>query len=45
MRKDDYGDEMYVILVGEVGVYLDKRMETCAVLLKENQVFGEASLK
>ena len=44
MRKDDIGDEMFVILVGEVGIYLDNRMDHCVVALKENQVFGEQSL-
>ena len=45
VRKGDYGEEMFVILTGEVGIYLDKNITNCAVTLKENQVFGEASLQ
>ena len=44
MRKGDIGTEMFVVLIGEVGVYFDDKLEHCILELNENKTFGERSL-
>ena len=44
IKKGDLGDELYVIMVGEVGVYIDDSFRQCVVELSENQTYGERSL-
>ena len=45
MKKGDDGDFMYVIIKGEVGVYIDSEVKNCIVILGENKVFGERALE
>ena len=45
MRKGDEGDCMYLILAGEVGIYMDTEFNNCIVLLGEKKVFGERALE
>ena len=45
IKKGDFGDELYVIMVGEVGVYIDDSFRQCVVELTENQTYGERSLQ
>lgn len=45
VRKGDVGNEMFVILVGEVGVYFDDDLKHCIVELNENKTFGDRSLQ
>jgi len=45
VQKGEMGEEMYVILLGEVGVYFDDELQNCVVSLGENKVFGERSLQ
>lgn len=45
MRKGDEGDCMYVIIKGEVGIYIDPEVKNCIVVLGENKVFGERALE
>ena len=35
---------MYVIMHGEIGIYLDDALENCVAILGENKSFGEAAL-
>ncbi len=44
MRKGDYGDCMYALLDGEVGVYVDSDIQNCIVKLSDGKVFGEKAL-
>ncbi len=44
-KKGDYGEELYVFMVGEVGVYVDDDLEQCVVELTEGQTYGERSLQ
>ena len=44
INKGDYGNEMYIIMVGTVGVYLDNALDHCVVELSENKTYGERSL-
>ena len=45
IRKGDIGEEMYINIVGDVGIYLDEKLTSCAAVLRENKVFGESSLQ
>ena len=45
MRKGDEGDCMYVILKGDVGIYVDAELKNCIVTLGENKIFGERALE
>ena len=36
---------MFVVLVGEVGVYFDDAMKICSVKLNENKTFGDRALQ
>jgi CRP-like cAMP-binding protein len=45
MKKGDDGDCMYILISGEVGVYLDSECKNCIAILKENKVFGERALE
>lgn len=45
MKKGDDGDCMYVIIKGEVGIYIDPEIKNCIVVLNENKVFGERALE
>jgi CRP-like cAMP-binding protein len=45
MKKGDDGDCMYIIIKGEVGVYVDETHSNCIAILKENKVFGERALE
>lgn len=35
---------MYVLIKGEVGIYIDDELKNCIVTLGENKVFGERAL-
>lgn len=35
---------MYLIIKGEVGVYIDEELSNCIAVLKENKLFGERAL-
>ena len=45
MRKGDEGDCLYLILSGEVGIYMDQELKECIVQLGEKKVFGERALE
>lgn len=45
MKKGDEGDCMYVILSGEVGIYVDDEVKNCIVVLTVNKIFGERALE
>lgn len=36
---------MYIIVKGEVGIYIDPENKNCIAILKENKVFGERALE
>lgn len=36
---------MYLLITGEVGVYIDPECKNCIAVLKENKVFGERALE
>ena len=44
VKKGDIGTEMFVVLIGEVGVYFDDELNHCIVKLNENKTFGDRSL-
>ena len=35
---------MYILISGEVGIYVDEQMNECVARLKENYIFGERAL-
>ena len=43
-RKGDLGEELFVIMIGEAGVYVDDQLQQCVVELTENKTYGERSL-
>ena len=45
MKKGDEGDCMYILITGEVGVYIDEEMKNCIAVLSVNKVFGERALE
>ena len=45
VRKGDVGHEMFVVLVGEVGVYFDDALKACSNRLNENKTFGDRALQ
>jgi len=36
---------MYILVKGEVGVYVDEDLASCIAVLQENKVFGERALQ
>ena len=44
MRQGDNADCMFILLNGEVGVYVGYD-DTCVAVLKDNKVFGERALE
>lgn len=45
MSVGDEGDCMYILVQGEVGVYIDEECQNCIAVLRENKVFGERALE
>lgn len=45
MNRGDEGDCMYLVISGEVGIYIDDKHTNCIAKLKENKVFGERALE
>ena len=45
IKKGDFGDELYVVMVGAVGVYVDDNLQQCIVELTENKTYGERSIQ
>lgn len=45
VKKGDFGDELIVVMVGEVGVYFDDALLQCVVELTENKTYGERSIQ
>lgn len=43
MKKGDFGDCMYIVFSGSVGIYVPD--DKCVATLSENQVFGEKALE
>ena len=43
-ERDDRGDNMYVIIDGEVGISLENNQETHAITLTSGECFGEMNL-
>ena len=37
VRKGEVGQEMYIILRGEVGIFFDDKLERCVVTLGQNK--------
>ena len=44
-KKGDFGDELIVVMVGEVGVYVDDMLQQCVAVLTENKTYGERSVQ
>ena len=44
VRRGEVGTEMFVVIAGTVGVYMDHKLQNCVVELQKNSTFGERSL-
>lgn len=45
MKKGDEGYCMYLLLTGEVGIYVDDQLQNCIAVLTDGKVFGERALE
>lgn len=45
MKKGDFGHELFIIMVGKVGVYVDDGCQHCVYELTENKTYGERSIQ
>jgi CRP-like cAMP-binding protein len=45
MKKGEEGDCMYILVKGEVGVYIGAGEDNCVAMLGDNKIFGERALE
>lgn len=45
MSRGDSATCMYIVISGEVGIYIDEQQSECVARVKENYIFGERALQ